>query len=244
MPNKLTVTLHADSVAGETSGGSSTAVDIGATRNALELTLQTTGTVGYWDVVVESDNPADSNVAWIAAHTFRRLTGSKIFRVLVFGVQQSVRVTWSLNEAVGSDVLHFGLSGDAHTLYSSKEDLDNSNLVKSGVEALGLRRVNELILSANDEADGYLSSAYDMPLVSWGRELVRHTNNLAVYEILSERGFDPEGPDATIMQRHEDSVGWFKMVARNQIRPASIVDTSPGEVEASAFIVSRAPRGW
>jgi phage gp36-like protein len=82
-----------------------------------------------------------------------------------------------------------------------------------------------------------------LPLVSWSPDLTRAVCNIAAYDLMVRRGYNPEaGPDANIRDRYNDAIKWLTQVAQGAVTPV-LVDSTPGGVP-QPFVHSKPPRGW
>jgi phage gp36-like protein len=82
--------------------------------------------------------------------------------------------------------------------------------------------------AASERADSYLRGRFPLPLLSWGIDLRIMTAYIAVYLLLSARGYAPDaGADSRIQQNYYEAVGfpdrpgsgWFPGVQRQAIHP-------------------------
>jgi phage gp36-like protein len=112
------------------------------------------------------------------------------------------------------------------TQYATAADLASLGLSAQALSVITLDEQNEALLGASNDADGYLGSKFILPLISWGTDLKRAVCQLAAYDLLSQRGYNPEaGGNVTIRDRAKDARDWLKQVAANKIRPV-VVDSS------------------
>jgi phage gp36-like protein len=84
------------------------------------------------------------------------------------------------------------------------------------------------------EADGYLAAQYKLPLISWGTPLRRHVCNMALYYLMSRRGYKPGGSDTSFEDRYNRAIEWFRGVSAGRITPPDIVDSSPAGLRQGA----------
>lgn len=93
-------------------------------------------------------------------------------------------------------------------------------------------------------ADDYLSSAYDLPLTSWGIGLRRRVCVIAAYDLLRVRGFNPEGSDALVVDAYHEALAWLEKVAKGQLLAAESSDQTPTVTENAPTVDSDDVRGW
>jgi phage gp36-like protein len=132
-------------------------------------------------------------------------------------------------------------------LFASVVDLRTVGINGAALAGIPDADLLRALETASSRASGYLGARYRMPLVRWGDDLREVVCALAAWRILSaRRGFNPEaGSDVAIRQNFEDAVRWLTAVARNDIEPQDIVDSSPpDEDEGGAYVVTERRRGW
>ena len=111
-------------------------------------------------------------------------------------------------------------------------------------------------IDATGEADSRLSGRYQMPLLAWGADLTKYTAWIAIYNLLSTRGFSPQGgADSNIIARYYEAVGnpnvpgsmgWFDRVQRQAIHP-DITPTVASNVSPTynlPQVFTSQQRGW
>ena len=76
-------------------------------------------------------------------------------------------------------------------------------------------------------AMGYFAAHFDLPLVTLDVTTKMCVCQLADYDLMSYRGYNPEGIDLVIRQRYEDWIAWLKLVAEGKVTP-QVVDSSAG----------------
>lgn len=83
-------------------------------------------------------------------------------------------------------------------------------------------------IAASERADSYLRGRYTLPLTQWGTDLTMMTSYVAVFLLLSARGYDPAaGGDRLVQERYYEAIGfpdrpgsgWFPGVQRQAIHP-------------------------
>ncbi|WP_407540470.1 DUF1320 family protein [Deinococcus radiomollis] len=122
--------------------------------------------------------------------------------------------------------------------------------LQGSVPATTLANVDPIILQgkvddANALAEGYLGVRYSLPLTNTGADLRRQLVAIAVYDVMSFKGFNPEsGRDMNFRVRYEDAIKWLKGVADGNVTPVGIVDSTPVVSEAAPVILADSLRGW
>ena len=113
------------------------------------------------------------------------------------------------------------------SVYATVADLSGAG----GIALPALARLDNAtkeaaIVAASGEADGYLRSRGRLPLISWDATLTRYVVALAVYDLMSNRGFNPgQGADVQIRLRYEDAVAWLRRVGKGEIHPLVVFST-------------------
>jgi phage gp36-like protein len=99
--------------------------------------------------------------------------------------------------------------------------------------------------------DGAFRGRFVLPIVSWDVNVTAMAAQVAIYDLLSIRGFASDGSDDNYRSRHSDAMRWLKQVVDGDVTPG-IVDSSsidPGrESQDSApwagVVLSRPMRGY
>ena len=102
-------------------------------------------------------------------------------------------------------------------------------------------------VAASERADSYLRGRYALPLLSWGQDVVMMTAYIAVYLLMSARGYNPSsGADNTIRERYEDAIKWFEGIQRQAVHPdVTPAVAQPGDpVHDLPQVQSSPQRGW
>jgi phage gp36-like protein len=86
---------------------------------------------------------------------------------------------------------------------------------------------DQVCAAVSDFMDGYFDQQFVLPLVEWGRDVKECAAKIAIYDLLSIRGFSPDTQaDVNIRMRREDAVVWLKLVSEGKISPR-VTDSSP-----------------
>lgn len=144
----------------------------------------------------------------------------------------------------------------AGTQYATRADLANLGLIGNALANVATAAQDAALAAASATADSFLQSRYELPLITWGQDLVRAVCVIAAYDVLTSRGFAPGGNvDANIRQRYLDAVGWLEAVGKGNQTPSQVTDSSTpstgsgadGSVSATtdAYQITTADvRGW
>ena len=125
--------------------------------------------------------------------------------------------------------------------YASTTDLRRLAANASFLAGIPVSDQESALHVASDRAEGYLTSFWVMPLKSWQDDLRWAVCQLAFYDLLSARGYNPDaGSDPNVRKRYEDAMEWLKSVADGTLSP-QFVDSSDGQ---DSFVVTSESRGW
>ena len=115
------------------------------------------------------------------------------------------------------------------TQYATQTNLAQLGLIGGVLTSISGTIQDAALVAASAIADSYLQSRYDLPLTNWGQDLVRVVCQIAAYDLLTSKGFNPAtGPDENIRQRYLDALAWLQEVSQGKQTPAYVVDSSTG----------------
>lgn len=240
MPNTLAITLHASGVE-TTTGAGTPPVDLGD-RTLVELTLDATAFAATTvvTVIVETSR---TGTEWIHAGRFDALSKPATRALVVADAMRYVRARWNLSGTAPS--VTFSLAGVAHQLYAVPSDVARYGLPAAALEMLPPEQIARACLAASGEAEGYLSSAYKLPLATWDIGTRSHVAKMAAYEAMRWRGFDPDsGKDASLEVGRGEAITWLNRIANGKLRPVGIVDSTPEAAENEVYVASERGRSW
>lgn len=126
------------------------------------------------------------------------------------------------------------------TQYADRADLEAIGLIASALAAISPSVQDAALLAASSVADSYLQSRYQLPLVTWGKDLARVVAVIAAYDLLSARGYNPmAGADVNWRQRYLDALAWLDQVSKGEQSPSYLSDssgaTSGGPIKSTAI---------
>lgn len=145
--------------------------------------------------------------------------------------------------------------------YATRSELYRHGLPYQAVADVSLEDQQAALDAASTLADGYLSAKFTLPVTTASIDLVIVVCQVAAWNLLRRRGFNPEtGVDAAIRQGYDDSIRWLERVAKGDITP-TLTDSTPGGESAvgGPFVVQTQqssspggplvfgtpiPRGW
>lgn len=132
----------------------------------------------------------------------------------------------------------------AGLLYVSPADLQANEVVWGAINNMAPSVILDKLASASATAESYLSSRYTLPFLSYGQDFKRVVFDIAVYDLLSERGMSLDGSDANFRARYKDAIDWLKRVNSGQATPLGLEDVTPQRSGSTPRVSSRPPRGW
>ena len=99
---------------------------------------------------------------------------------------------------------------------------------------------------ANAYIDDKLRARYRLPLASWSPSLTRAAVDIAMFNIMCVRGFNPAaGADINIRGRYDYAMRYLDDVERQRAHPIVVEASAPGTLEYDAPLVISKPRdGW
>jgi phage gp36-like protein len=135
----------------------------------------------------------------------------------------------------------------AITQYASIDDLDTLGVTMEALADIEAPPKATALVDASDVMNGYLRGRYTLPLLAVSGDFKRYCLAIAVYDLLSARGYNPEaGADGNIRDRYLDAIKWLEGVRDGKINP-DVADSSPDAVPGGpgrARVISSSSRGW
>jgi phage gp36-like protein len=212
-------------------------VDLGVRDRLLRQTLVVSAVVGTLDVRLEAS--PDGVDGWRTFATFARASAAGAEKLTSISPERWVRVAWTITDSAS-----FGVSGAKGICYANLDDYDLHGVPKAALASRTPHQKAEALAAASTKADGKLKLRYDMPLVAWGADLTAAVVKIAAYEEMSVRGFSPDGSDQHIRDRHNDGWKWLAGVAKGEIDPVDIIDSSPELEDDGVVVVTHPAREW
>lgn len=230
--------------AAQAASGAGAAVDLGTRdrllRQALSVSVAS-GTSPTLDVRLEAS--ADGATGWKSFATFARATAAGVEKICAVSPERYVRVAWTMG-GTGGPSFTFAVSGTRGVCYANLDDLDALGMPAAALATRTPSQRAAALAAASEKADGKLAVAFDLPLVSWGLDLTEAVCKIAAYDLLSVRGFNPDGADQNIRDRYDDAWKWLREVADARAIPVGLVDSTTDVDDGGIAVVSYASRGW
>ncbi len=98
----------------------------------------------------------------------------------------------------------------------------------------------------SSECDGSIAGQYALPLISYPAELTKYVCWMGALELMSVRGYNPEGDGGLLISRDKRAREWLSNVARGLISPPGMVgaDGQNEDLAGAGDITSDPLRGW
>ncbi len=124
------------------------------------------------------------------------------------------------------------------TIYASQAQLVKVAITQALLDGIDSDAVDYALQTASELVDSYLGTRFDLPLTSYGNDIILATCRIAAYLVLSgPRGFNPGAQDAeAFLLSHDRAVSWLKDVASGKATPAF-----PATVDAAGFNPQQQP---
>lgn len=225
--------------------GSGPVIDLGTLRRALRMTVRvTTFTAVDSDptpaLLVTIETRQDPAAPWRIIDTLScGALGS--FQLSAGGLDRYIRVSWALTNMV---TVTFEASCIAHVVYCDPADITNYAVPEHSIKELSQHKRADACISATDIADGYIGTAYTLPLTAWGDDLRQQTAYIAAAILFSGRGFDSRGPDKAVADNRDMALKWLDRISNGRLSPPGIIDAAVEEYEGGAYVYGRPARGW
>lgn len=225
--------------------GTGTALDLGSRQRAVKLyAVCTVYTVVDADpvpgVLIALQTSTTSTGPWSTISTVNVDATGK-FAVSAAGLDQYVRATWTLTNMTTAT---FSVAGHAHTVYASPADIVAHAVPERSIEDLTATQRADALISSSDMAEGYLSSAYELPITAWPEDLRSAVARVAGASLFRIRGADPQGPDAIVFDGESKAIQWLDRIANGRLKPPGIVDSTPDATEGGSYLYTNTKRGW
>lgn len=241
MSNPLTVTLAAS--AARTADGQGDAVDIGALRKVIRLTVLVTAAATGGQLSLEVQTSEDGATGWRSCGTFPGPREAGRLDVTVAELARYVRLVWTIAGSAPS--FTFSAAAEAHVVYCEPRHLNTWGAQEAAWQKATPSERAEICVLASSECDGYIARNHTLPLVAWPPELALYAAKVGVYHYLNGKGRTPmRGPEDPIDMGFRDAMKWLKLLADDKISPPGLVDSTPDVVEGAAAIEGDEPRGW
>lgn len=216
MANPIDIELHA--LGAEAAAGSGPAVDIGELRSAVRLFLTVAAVVGQ--VIVTLQTSPDGVSGWRDVEKWPAV-GKASRQVRCFdGCDQFVRVSWSAAAT-------FAVTGEAHVLYATREDVLGSEILAAAVHECTMHQWADCLINASAATEDAIATSNPLPLTKWPPSVRDNTAAITAWKLIRARGVDANSvADMAVKDAHDDAQKWLRAVADGKIKPPGL---TPGD---------------
>lgn len=100
------------------------------------------------------------------------------------------------------------------------------------------------LVSASSICNGYLKRRYGLPLKQWGYDLIQVVCDIAAYNLLKRKGFNPVQYDSAFEDAYNRGIKWLEDVGNRREHP-EIIDSGHFLIpNASTYNIEQDQRGW
>jgi phage gp36-like protein len=131
--------------------------------------------------------------------------------------------------------------------YATEQQFRDLGLSDGALEDVTSSVIDIHLEMASGFADSYLSNRYAIPISPIPGALVKCVVDIAVYEVLLRRGYNPETYDTNYRVRYEDAKSWLEAIYnRDADLPgvAELTTVSPSGAARAPRVLTRPERGW
>lgn len=207
-----------------------------ALRGSLSVTAYSGPTAAQFTLETSSDG-----AAWRTVGVWDAVTGEGESSRVFAGLLPFVRVAY----AVGAGTVEASIEAEAVQVYATVGDFTASGLQTGAFESIGQDVILAALEGASRLVDDYLAARTTLPLVVFASaSLRRAVVIIAVYDLLSTIGYNPEGDSENFRLRYLDIIKWLTDIRDNGAPlPPGIVDSTTA-IEGTPEVYSDCPRGW
>lgn len=136
----------------------------------------------------------------------------------------------------------------ADPIYAQVSDFGAYGINEQAIRGYDSVKIQKNLSAASRKIDQFLRPQFTLPIVAWGDDLREMCCVLAVWPVISGRGYNPEsGADQNIKTRYDDAMKLLKLWSEGTAIP-SVTDSTPGgstgRPGARPAMVSSSQRGW
>lgn len=247
MANPLPITPRA--LAAATGSGNGSSVDMSASvpicvRAGAVLTLEVTAVDDpATQVTVSLQTSANGLLNWRTVDSWSA-QGVGSAEQSFADLNKFCRVTWAVTGTSGTPSATFVVAGEAHQLFLDTTDITSAQLPVKALASVAKTVIAKAMISASGDAEDSMASSYTLPIAAWSDSVSQRCAQVASFQIMSFRGFQPNGTDELIVKANDDAQSWLKRVAAGSLRPPGIVDSAPTVYEGGAVVFTSPARGW
>lgn len=129
--------------------------------------------------------------------------------------------------------------------YATRTDLTTHGLSSAAIAGVSTTAQDAALDAASKTADSYLRARYATPLTTYGTDLTRAVCQIAAWDLLSVRGYDPaRGGDEAVRLRAEDAMRWLRDLGAGKASLAGVEESDGESWPTYVGTISDDARGW
>jgi phage gp36-like protein len=122
--------------------------------------------------------------------------------------------------------------------YATEADLSRFGAPSAALESLLTEDINAQLEAASSVADSYLRNHYKLPIVApYPPALTEAVARIATFNLLSVRGYNPEGDAGLLETRYKTAMRWLESVGSGKASPLLIAADGPTANAGGPFVV-------
>lgn len=122
--------------------------------------------------------------------------------------------------------------------YATPADLAIHGIAAGAVGDLDMSGIQAVLDAASDLADSYLRNHYRLPLAApYPFALVEAVCKVAAFNVLSVRGYNPEGDAGMLESRYKSAMKWLEDVGAGKASPLVQDAAGPASAAGGPFVV-------
>jgi phage gp36-like protein len=181
-------------------------------------------------------------LVWVPLGAFDVVAAAGTSRRTIGGARRYVRAKWAIG-GTGLPSFTFAIGGVAAIVYAAPPDIAKLALAAASLADFDIYAKADALWAASDELDLHLWEGFTFPLVSWPDDLRRHCSGIAAQMLKGVEGYSQEpGTRDVFKDMYDRAIAWAKATGKSG--HPGIIDSTPTEEDAGAFIVTDDSRGW
>ena len=228
----------------KTTTGAGDAVDLGTRDRLLRQTLDITAVSGTGSptLTVRLEASPDGETAWRTFATFTAATAAGSEKLSAVSPERFVRLAWTISGDGPS--FTFAVVGTQGLCFANVSQLEAFGMPAAATATLSATTKAEALAASTEAMSSKLGVRYDLPVISWGVDVVQACCKITAYDLLSVRGFAPNGNDKNVRDRYADAMLWLTDVANMRANPIGLVDSTVDVEDEGIAVVDTVRRGW
>lgn len=106
------------------------------------------------------------------------------------------------------------------TVYATQQDLTDMGANERQLSGIAPEARDSALAGASAQIDSYLSRVFNLPLLSYGKELSRACAVMAAWDLLSVRGFNAGTDQGQLLKdRYDDVLRWLEKISEGKVKP-------------------------